>query len=374
MTLPRAVYLHVPFCLHHCGYCDFTLVAGRDTLIPDYLQALDHELNARAVPSEVDTIFIGGGTPTYLSPRDLSSLLERFLSVYRLAPGGEFSVEANPDGLCQERLGVLKDFGVNRLSLGVQSFDDGCLKVLERSHSADEAVRVVERCRGIFENLSVDLIFGVPGQDSATWQRSLDIAAQLPLSHVSTYGLTFEPATPFFRREQKGQLSRTPDDAERTMYLMAIGTLNDAGFEHYEVSNFARPGFACRHNRTYWKADEYEAFGPGAARYVGGVRSTNCRSVVRWIRSWLEHAECLHETESLSSEDRAREAIMLGLRMIPGIDLREFQRRYGISINSLAEDAIARHSRNGLLEYNDQTLKLTQDGLLLADTVISDFL
>lgn len=378
---PKSVYVHVPFCLHHCGYCDFSVIANRDSLIPDYLKALRNEFNsAKTVdgqypdPQIVETVFIGGGTPTHLSADQLAELLQLIKNNFQLSPDGEFSVEANPDGLCDQKLEVLCSSGVNRLSLGVQSFDDVCLKTLERRHTAADAVDTIHRCSRTFSNLSVDLIFAVPGQSVRSWQETLRTAVSLPLQHLSTYGLTYEQGTPFFRREKQGQLLRLPDDDERTMYLDAVTEISNGGFEHYEVSNFARPGFRCRHNQTYWQADSYFAFGPGAARYTNGIRSTNSRSVIRWLRAWLDGSPCVEESEELSAEDKAREALMLALRMIDGLNLSEFEDRFGFGVESLAPDALRRHLDSGLLNLNNDRLRLTREGLLLADSVVVDFL
>ena len=376
--LPRALYVHVPFCLHHCGYCDFTLVANRDQLIPEYLAALGTEFNDQLADVAgligIDTLFIGGGTPTHLTPKDLSTVFEVIRRHFRLIADGEFSVEANPDGLCDDRLALLRANGINRLSMGVQSFDDSVLKTLERRHTAVEAKEAMHRAVAFIPNVSLDLIFGVPGQTLDSWRDTLAVAVSMPVSHISTYGLTYEQGTPFFRQERAGSLRRAPDDLERQMYLAAIELLRSHGFEHYEVSNFAKPGFQCRHNRVYWNADEYFAFGPGAARYIDGVRSTNCRSVVRWLNSWKKGVLCLEETEQLSTEDKAREAIMLALRMIEGLHVPALENRFGVSLQQLAGDAIQRHQAAGLLEFHGEHLRLTRKGLLIADTVVVDFL
>ncbi len=247
MRWPRAVYIHVPFCLHHCGYCDFTLVANRDHLIPEYLRLLALEIERLTAdvpkPSEVDTIFIGGGTPTHLSIAQLQELLETIQRSFRLTEGGEYSIEANPDGLCNDRLDLLRRHGISRISLGVQSFDDSVLRTLERQHSAESAIDAIQRCADRFQNVSLDLIFGVPGQSIESWQETLQVALNTPVQHISTYGLTYEQGTPFFRRERSGDLKRVADLQERDMYLLGIQTLSGAGFTHYEVSNFAKPGF-----------------------------------------------------------------------------------------------------------------------------------
>lgn len=373
-SAPRAVYIHVPFCLHRCGYCDFTLVADRDHLIPDYLTALGNELASLPGCRTVDTIFIGGGTPTHLSPSQLTDLLTTIRRSFVLAPDGEHSIEANPDGLSDEHLAVLRDFGVNRLSLGVQSFDDQCLTTLERKHTAAEALARIQRCSEFFSNISVDMIFGVPGQSPESWQQTLNVATSLPVSHISTYGLTYETGTAFHSNERKGVLRRVPEESERQMYLTAIDHCRDHGFTHYEVSNFARPGRACRHNRTYWQADEYYAYGPGAARYLNGIRSTNSRNVTGWMKSWLAGQPCETDVEQLSAEDKAREAMMLALRMIEGLNLQAFASRFGRSAESLAGREIDKHLSAGLLETDGRSLRLTREGLLLADSVVVDFL
>ena len=375
---PRAVYLHVPFCLHHCGYCDFTLVARRDHLIPQWFDCLQRELEQHLAEAgtrlPVDTLFIGGGTPTHLSIpqlRQLGALIDRY---FELQPGGEYSMEANPDGLDIEKLQVLREIGINRLSLGVQSFDDDVLRLLERTHRADGAAEVVSQAAEVLGSVSLDLMFGVPGQTQSSWGASLERAIGLPVVHISTYGLTWEQGTPFYRRQRNGQLQRAEEELERAQYLLAIERLTGAGFEHYEVSNFARSGHQCRHNLVYWHAEEYLAFGPGAARYVRGVRSTNCRSVVKWLRSWAEGQACVEDEECCDAEQRAREAIMLGLRLRRGFAVEEFERRFGVQLSALAGEALEQGLRRGQLELRDGWLRLTEAGLLLADSVTADFL
>jgi len=377
-AIARAVYVHVPFCLHHCGYCDFALVANRDHLIPQYLQALDNELQAhRRIMSEVvevDTIFVGGGTPTHLSPDALRALFALVRGHFRPTENAEISVEANPDGLDTERLDVLTENGVNRLSLGVQSFDDLVLRTLERTHTGAQAIETVRRSQKWIPNVSLDLIFGVPGQTAVSWQQTLEVATSLPVRHISTYGLTFEKDTPFFRREEHGQLRRTPDELERQMYLDAITKLTASGLRHYEVSNFAQLNFECRHNMVYWNADEYFAFGPGAASYLDGIRRTNARSVVRWLKAWQQGESAVEESEELTNEEKAREAIMLALRIRNGLNLPAFEQRFGLDFAELAGAALEQHLDDGFLTQQGDFISLTTEGLLIADTIISDFL
>ena len=371
---PQALYIHVPFCLHRCGYCDFTLVARKDELVPSYLRALKNELSRIEECHDVDTIFIGGGTPTHLSAEQLTELFDIVTHSFRLADHGEFSVEANPDGLGDDRLEVLVAAGVNRLSLGVQSFNNQTLTTLERQHTADIAAEVIDRAAGRFASVSLDLIFGVPGQSLAEWRDTLVAATECPVNHISTYGLTFEKGTDFYQRLQRGNIAAAPNDLERDMYALAMERLVASGFEHYEISNFAATNHRCRHNLTYWNAREYFAFGPGAARYVNGIRSTNARSVTRWIKSWLDGKVALQDWEQLSDAERIREAIFLGLRMTDGISLAEFEARFGCSPSTVEPEAVDHNIQKGWLEIGNGQMCLTQEGRFMADTVVSEFL
>lgn len=371
---PQAVYVHVPFCLHRCGYCDFTLVAKQDELIPRWLDALERELSRMRHVHPVNSVFVGGGTPTHLSVPDLQRLFEMILKHFKPQDDAEISIEANPDGLDNDRLNILQDYGVNRLSLGVQSFHPEVLQTLERQHNADQAIDVIHRAAERFANISLDLIFGVPGQTPEIWNQTLQTALQLPLSHISTYGLTFESGTDFFRRLKHGRITPANEETERSMYAAAMDVLPAAGFPQYEISNFARPTFECRHNHVYWTAGEYFAFGPGAARYVSGIRSTNARSVTHWIQSWNSDQPAFHEVEELTQEEKIREAVFLGLRLVRGINLQEFEHRFGKPVDVIEPVALQRHCADGLLEVVNGHLRLSHAGRFLADTVVTDFL
>ncbi|MCH2200673.1 MAG: radical SAM family heme chaperone HemW [Fuerstiella sp.] len=380
---PRALYVHVPFCSHRCGYCDFTLLAGRNDLIGFYLDALSNELAQLKEVSAVDSIFVGGGTPTHLTPHQIEQLLDMIADHFELTPGCEYTFEANPDGLTRSKLDVLRNGGVNRLSLGVQSFDADVLKTLERTHTPRQAQVAVERAQACIPNISLDLIFGVPGQSDVVWRETLVTATELPVRHVSAYGLTFEKGTRFYRRRSQGEFELVSDESEREQYATAMSVLRDTGLEQYEISNYAHPDARSRHNEVYWDASEYFAFGPGAARYVNRTRSTNARNVTRWIESWLKNEPLLVEYERLCSIDRAREAVMLGLRRNKGIAQGEFRKRFGYAVSSLAPEALERHLKTGLLEqvsaeygtHGPETwLRLTNAGRFVADSVVIDFL
>lgn len=371
---PRSAYIHVPFCAHRCGYCDFTLIARRDDLMGAYLDGLARQLESLANPVEVDTVFFGGGTPTHLDPPSLVRLLELTNRWFRLAPGGEFSVEANPSGLTDEKLDLLVEAGVNRVSLGVQSFVDDELRLLERDHAATEAVETFRRLQRRFQNVSLDLIFALPGQTLETWKANLERAIELGPQHVSTYGLTFERGTAFWSKQSRGTIVPADQELERQMYEHAMDRLEEAGYGHYEVSNFARPRFECRHNQTYWRAEPFYGFGPGAASFVDGIRRMNHRSVTTWIRKVVAGESPIVEEEVLTPEERAREAVMVGLRQSVGLDLAEFQRRYGFELLPLGGEAALKFLQKGWLEVVDGSLRLTRAGRLFTDTVVMEFL
>ena len=294
MTVPRSVYIHVPFCAHRCGYCDFTLVAGKDHLAEKYLEALTLEIDRslKAVnegsgigsKSELDTVFFGGGTPTQLSASQLERLCGLVHDRFQLTPETEFSVEANPARMTDEKIAILADAGVNRISLGVQSFDDATLTMLERDHRRDDVLGCVDRIRKRIANISLDLIFAVPRQSLELWESTLQTAIDLSPTHLSTYGLTFEKGTAFWTRREKGDLPQVAEDLERRMYEVAMEKLAASDFHQYEISSFARPGFRCRHNQVYWTGLSYFGFGPGAASLMNNERRQNHRSVTTWLK------------------------------------------------------------------------------------------
>lgn len=365
----------MPFCRHRCGYCDFPLITGRDELIGDYLRAITLEMASLGTPREVDTLFFGGGTPTHLPPQQLRRLLAVAREWLPLANGYEFSVEANPRDLDADRIGVLLEAGVNRLSLGVQSFGNSQLAVLERDHQAEEIAPLLTRLRAAgLDNTSIDLIFGVPGQSLEDWEQTLRQASGCTVRHVSAYGLTYEKGTSFWQRRRRGTLRPVEEERERQMYALAMDLLPAAGFAQYEISNYAVPGYECRHNLVYWRGESYFAFGPGAARYVDGVRSTNHRSVTTWLKRVLEGDSPVAETEALDDEERARELIMLGLRRTAGIDIAEFEQRTGFHLHTLCGQGLEQFIKDGLLEEVAGHLRLTREGRFLADTVTAAFL
>lgn len=371
---PSSAYIHVPFCQHRCGYCDFTLVARKDHLIDDYLAAMEQQLATVEPGTELQTLFLGGGTPTHLSIQQLQRLFSALFNRFRLADDCEFSIEANPLNLSLEKIDFLKQIGVNRVSLGVQSFYSEILTFLERDHQPEQIFEIVQNLQARIPNTSLDLIFAVPGQSLSDWESSLADAVGLGIPHLSTYGLTIEKGTSFWSRQQSGLFDLPADDLAGSMYEFSLDYLGSRGLQHYEISNFARPGFECRHNEVYWTGYPYYGFGPGAASYLNGVRRQNHRSVTTWLKHVAAGESPIAEQEELDPESRAREAIIFGLRRRVGINLAEFASRYGFSIPELAESAIERNIAAGLLEQTETHLRLTQAGCLLADSVVVDFL
>ena len=344
-------------------------MAGRDDLVEPYLNALEQELAQLGTPRPVDTLFFGGGTPTRLRGSALRRLLGMAQHWLPPAAGAEISIEANPADVDAECLEILVEQGVTRISLGGQSFDAAKLKLLERDHSPDELEQAIERSLGYLPQVSVDLIFGVPGETPDVWRRDLARAVALAPQHVSTYGLTFERGTAFWSRLTKGQLNRADEELERTLYETAIDTLAASGYEHYEISNFARPGNACRHNQTYWAGDGYYAFGPGAARYVDGRREINHRSTTTWLKRIAAGQSPVAESETLGAEERARELLVFSLWRLGGVNHSEFYERTGFEIAQLVGTHLRDFVERGLLIDEPTRLRLSRAGLLVSDSI-----
>ena len=279
-------------------------MTGHDHRIDAYLEALSTELATLGKPQAVETLFLGGGTPTHLEPAQLARLLDAIRNWLPPEPGHEFTVEANPGTLDEAKVAVLADFGVTRVSLGVQSFRPESLRALERDHVPADVPLAIERIRGRIKQLSLDLIFGVPGQSLADWRTDLHEALNLGPDHVSTYGLTYEKGTRLWKQRECGTVRPLDEEAELAQYECAIDTLESAGFEHYEISNFARPGCRSRHNQVYWANQAYFGFGLGAARYVHGCREVNTRDFGQYLRKTLAGESAIVSSESLPPEER----------------------------------------------------------------------
>jgi oxygen-independent coproporphyrinogen-3 oxidase len=363
----RHAYVHVPFCRHRCGYCDFTLVAGRDDLVERYFSAIERELTRVETPLALETLYLGGGTPSHLGPVGLRRLLDLLRTRLAAADGCEVTVEANPLDVTDAFTDTVVACGATRVSLGAQSLDAATLRSLDRDHSPADVLAAVDRLRGRGLAVNLDLMTAAPAQSLAAVERDLDAFAAVGCGHVSVYCLTWEPGTAFDSRRRKGLLAPVDDGLERAMFDAAIDRLEAAGYEHYEVSNFARPGFRCRHNEAYWDCRPWEGFGPGAARFDGRTRTTNHRSVTGWIDRVLGGRDHAGDRDAMSDEEAARERVVMGLRRRDGIDREAFREASGFELDRLAGPVIARWVARGLATDDGSRVRLSRQGLLVSD-------
>lgn len=372
----RAVYVHIPFCLRKCRYCDFSSYPGMEDLFGRYTDAIRSEIRRMAEqhPSErVSTIFFGGGTPNLLPPDLLSSILDEVTRGFPVDADAEISVEANP-GAAGSSFADLRAMGFNRLSLGVQSFQDEELRLLGRIHDSGEAVSAFHDAREAgFGNLSIDLMYGIPEQTPGSWRDTLRQSASLSPEHISLYSLTVEEGTPFFGMRQRGMLPLPDDDIEAEMYSEAIRTLTSEGYTHYEISNFAKPGFQCRHNITYWHNEPYFGFGAGATSYVAGRRASNLCGVQSYIEAIENGRDAVESEERLTGRASMGETVFLGLRMLDGLDVRAFHERYGVSVEETFGPGLRDLRLRGLMTCSTDRIRLTERGLFLADPVFAEF-
>jgi oxygen-independent coproporphyrinogen III oxidase len=373
LPTPQAAYVHVPFCHTRCPYCSFTVVANRLDLVDRYVEAVSRELSALGSPHPVETIFIGGGTPTLLPRKPMGRLFEEIRHWTPLKDNGEWSIEANPQDINQDLCLLLRDQGVNRISLGGQSFHDTKLKTLGRDHTGDQLAKAIDVASHWFDEVSVDLIFGVPGEDLPIWQADLNNAISRGVSHVSTYGLTYEKGARYWSQLQKGELVAVPEETELEMYLHAIGSLQENGFVHYEVSNFAKPGSECRHNQVYWQGDPWLGIGPGAAAYVGGTRSVNHRSTVKYLQRIEAGESAIAESQVLDWSTRTRERFIFGMRRLRGVEWSQFlQTGEPQSVEEISQQ-IPKHIKLGFLEWHEGYIRLTAAGLPISDSLWLDY-
>jgi oxygen-independent coproporphyrinogen-3 oxidase len=328
------------------------------------------ELSALKNPYPVMTIFLGGGTPTYLPADELARVLGEINRWLPLEPGGEFSIESTPDTLDPERVAVLAAHGVTRVSIGVQSFHPPLLRALDRRHQAEQIPAAVNEVRRRIGRFSLDLIFGTPGQKLADWDADLEAALVYEPEHLSTYGLTYEKGTPLWKQREHGEVRALDEDAELAMYLRAMDRLEAAGYEHYEISNFAWPGGRCRHNETYWANEAYLGFGVGAARYVDGRRELNTRSVETYIKRVLSGESPTFQSECLEPRDRAFETIAVQLRRAEGIGRERFREQTGFVLDDLVGEKVREYGGLGLLADDGERVRLTRSGKCVADAVI----
>ena len=361
---PRlGIYIHIPFCVRKCDYCDFYSVPGRDGRMDEYLHALEVHIAESAPQAElytVNTIYFGGGTPTFFGAERLARLLQIVRKQFNVSKDCEITVECNPDSADQDTLLTLKKAGVNRLSMGVQSAQDKELEEIGRVHSFAQATQAFQRARDAgFDNISLDLIYGLPDQTMESWKESVEALLKLNPEHLSCYGLKLEQGTPLYERREQEQMA--DDDTQADMYLWMVERLKNAGYGQYEISNFARPGRASRHNLKYWTMQEYLGFGPGAHSDFGGRRFAYARDLSAYIRG----EEHLSESACPAPREREEERVMLALRTAQGLDLSTL----GEDTRE-AEAVLEECARHGLAQGGNGRWRLTPQGFLVSNAVI----
>ncbi|KEQ27143.1 radical SAM family heme chaperone HemW [Paenibacillus tyrfis] len=375
---PQAVYIHIPFCTNKCHYCDFNSYVLKGQPVMDYLDALEREMErtVQAVPpGEIETIFVGGGTPTVLTPEQMEVFLRRVRAYFPdWSPQLEFTMEANPGTTDLEKLQAMKEGGVNRISFGVQSFDNGLLEGIGRIHNTDDVYRSLENARKAgFTNLSIDLMFGLPKQTKAVMEATLKEALALDLPHYSIYSLKVEENTLFHTLYERGQLPLPEEDEEIGMFLLIMERLRAAGYGQYEISNFARVGYESRHNAMYWRNQSYYGLGAGAHGYVHGQRHVNIKGVQPYIDATRSGLPLL-EKNAVEIHEAMEDFMMVGLRMLGGVRKADFNEQFGIELDDVFGHVLQRQCSLGLLEASTGGYKLTERGVLLGNEVFGEFL
>ena len=388
------IYLHIPFCKRRCIYCDFYSTTCIDKQ-KAYVDALCNEIKLRKDYLKInnqnpiiETIYIGGGTPSTLSRKHIETLLDTIFSTYEVSPQAEITMEANPDDLTGVNPLDIRYLPINRMSLGIQTFDDHQLRFLNRRHTGQQAIEAIIRCKeqGV-ENISIDLIYGLPGQNLSDWEKELETAIKMDIKHISAYSLIYEEGTPLWNMRMQHLVKEAEEDISLKMFTSLIQHLEEAGFEHYEISNFARPGHRSRHNSSYWKGVAYLGCGTSAHSFDGNNRQWNIADLDSYISHVSQcttindfiHASWI-EKEELTLYEKYNDRIITALRTSDGLDLDKLQSDFGTRLKDYCLHTANRHLQNGILENikkNEQSLgllKLTRQGLFLSDGIMSDLL
>lgn len=368
------IYLHIPFCRQKCTYCNFFSLASRrhldafsGTLIKE-LEIQQHYLGGEPV----ETIYFGGGTPSLLDPSSIAGILEKIRHLFIVVNDAEITLEANPDDLCKEQLNGIRDAGINRLSIGIQSFHDDDLKFLNRIHSADEAISSISLARETgFNNLSIDLIYGIPGQDSSRWEFNVKKSLELEIPHISSYALTVEERTPLERMIASGKVPPVDDFLQEEHFSILCSLMEQEGYLHYEISNFCKPGMFAKHNTSYWKGVAYLGAGPSAHSYNGNSRQWNISNLTQYMKS-ISDGLVPSEMEQLSEVQKFNEYIMTSLRTMWGCDLSHIEQAFGKEWKEKVIRDSLKYLQGGFLIRNGNLLLLTMLGRFRADGIASD--
>ena len=372
--LHNSLYIHIPFCARKCRYCDFNSIVSESKTVDRYLHAIEKELSVLKGRYVFNTVYIGGGTPSILSEVQLEKLLQ---SVIRYIPSSEireYTVEANPGTLTVNKIGLLKEYLVSRISLGVQSFQDRQLQFLGRIHSGNDAKNAFDSLRiAGFRNINIDLIFGCSEQSIEDWEKDLKTVVELSPEHISTYALTYEEGTLLTRDLEEAVIHKLDECVELEMYKTAIRYLTRNGYNHYEISNFAKDGNECVHNHVYWKNMGYVGVGAGAFSFIDSVRTSNEKDICKYIDGINENKKIKSFRENLQINQFASETVVMSLRLRQGISNADFYERFGYKIEDQFGEQMNRLAKYGLVSYENEILKLTEKGLFVADTVMTEF-
>lgn len=367
------IYIHIPFCKQACHYCDFhfsTSLKKKAKLVEMLCKELllrKNELNS----PEIHTIYFGGGTPSLLEADELQQIFETIYANYKIANNPEITLEANPDDLTEEKLKMLAVSKINRLSIGVQSFFEEDLKLMNRAHNAKEALKSIKLAKQTFDNISIDLIYGIPGMSVERWQRNVEISLELGVPHISSYALTVEPNTALHKFIERGKIKPVDDEAAKLHFEILVETLTKNGFEHYEFSNFGRPGYFSENNTAYWLGKPYLGIGPAAHSYDGNSRKWNISNNPLYIKA-LENDKIPQETETLSLSDKYNEYVMTRLRTKFGVNIAEVSEKFGEDYkNHFVEFAKPLQEENLLKEKNG-VFHITAKGKFLSDGIAAD--
>lgn len=368
----KSAYIHIPFCTKICTYCDFNKYFIQNQPVDDYINCLIKEMES-AHTTQLNTIFVGGGTPTALSEVQLETLLNAIGRRFNIRD--EYTFEANPDELTESKIALLKKYGVNRLSLGVQTFDPHLLNSLGRSHQPEDIYNAIKIARKYqIPSISLDLMYDLPGQSLQQFEDSLNQALQLDIDHISSYGLIIEPRTQFYNLYRKGKLSLPDEDIGENMYKLLIDRIHRSELHQYEISNFAKKGHESVHNQVYWKNEHYYGFGAGASGYIDNVRYTNVKPVGHYINK-IKSNQLPRLTESkISIKEQIEEEMFLGLRMTNGVNKSRFKNKFGLEVDEIYRDELNQLSSENLIINNSESIALTERGKVIGNEVFESFI
>lgn len=369
-----SLYIHIPFCKQKCLYCDFPSYAGKESLINEYIRALNEEILRKCSKYKIASIFVGGGTPSYLNEINLESLLKT-INLLDFKDDFEFTIECNPGTLNEEKLVLMKNYNVNRISMGLQTTNDNLLKEIGRIHSFEEFKKNYNQARKAgFENINVDLMFGLPNQHMKDWKASLEDVMSLEPDHISAYSLIIEEGTCFYNLYNNDKLNIPNEEEERSMYLFTKGFLEDYGYNQYEISNYAKVNKECFHNKVYWKFNEYLGLGVSASSFVDEKRFKNIDDIKIYIEKINNNEDVTEEIHVNNINDDMEEFMFMGLRMIEGINLKTFKKRFGKDVFDIYDEVIKNNIKKGLLVVDSEKLYLSEKGIELSNYVMSDFI